>query len=51
MTRHEWGYVHFDLAVLFAVLMVVHIVLHWAWIKNCVRCLLRPPRKTTDPES
>lgn len=51
MTRHEWGYIHFDLAVLFAILMVVHIILHWTWIKSYVRCLLRPARKTTDPES
>ncbi len=34
MTRHEWGAIHFYLAILFVVLMAVHIVLHWTWIKN-----------------
>jgi len=34
MTRHEWGAIHFYLAFLFVTLMVVHIVLHWTWIKN-----------------
>jgi len=33
MTRHEWGAVHFYLAILFVALMVVHIILHWTWIK------------------
>jgi len=34
MTRHEWGSIHFYLALSFVILMVVHIILHWAWIKN-----------------
>jgi hypothetical protein len=34
MTRHEWGAIHFYLAVLFVSLMLVHIILHWTWIKN-----------------
>ena len=34
MTRHEWGDIHFYLAVGFVILMVVHIILHWSWIKN-----------------
>ncbi|MHC4622631.1 MAG: DUF4405 domain-containing protein [Planctomycetota bacterium] len=51
MTRHEWGQVHFDLAVLFTILMVVHIILHWTWIKNYFKRLLRSPQKTTGPQS
>ena len=39
MTRHEWGDVHFVLAVVFVGLMVAHIILHWSWIKNYVRSL------------
>ncbi|MHC4069749.1 MAG: DUF4405 domain-containing protein [Planctomycetota bacterium] len=34
MTRHEWGDVHFILALLFIVLMAAHVLLHWAWICN-----------------
>lgn len=33
MTRHEWGDVHFWLAVGFVVLMGIHLVLHWNWVK------------------
>jgi len=33
MTRREWGDVHFYLAALFIALMLVHLVLHWSWIK------------------
>jgi len=47
MTRHEWGGIHFYLAVLFVVLMVVHIVLHWSWIKNYFKSLVDFSRKTT----
>jgi len=34
LTRHEWGGIHFYLAGLFIILMAIHIVLHWGWIKN-----------------
>ncbi|MHC4103611.1 MAG: DUF4405 domain-containing protein [Planctomycetota bacterium] len=39
MTRHEWGSVHFYLALLFIVLMTAHILLHWDWIKNYFKSL------------
>jgi hypothetical protein len=47
MTRHEWGGIHFYLAVIFAVLMVVHIILHWGWIKSYFKSLFGLSRKTT----
>jgi len=37
--RHDWGDVHFYLAVAFALLMIVHIVLHWGWIKCYVKSI------------
>jgi hypothetical protein len=37
MTRHEWGSIHFYLAVIFVVLMIIHIILHWKWIKSYVK--------------
>ena len=39
MTRHEWGDIHFYLAVGFVALMVAHIILHWSWIKNYFKSL------------
>ena len=34
MGRHDWGDIHFWLAVSFVVLMLIHIVLHFGWVKN-----------------
>jgi len=45
MTRHEWGDIHFSLAAAFIILMAVHIVLHWTWIKSYAKSLLRGSRK------
>jgi len=45
MSRHEWGDIHFYLAVLFVFLIVVHIILHWGWIKNYFNSLFRISRK------
>jgi len=39
MTRHEWGDIHFYLAVIFVSLMAVHLILHWNWIKNYFKSL------------
>jgi hypothetical protein len=41
MTRHEWGAIHFYLALLFVILMVVHIILHWTWLKNYLKSLFK----------
>ena len=51
MGRHDWGDLHFVLSVLFVVLMLLHIILHWTWIKTCAKSLLWPARKAAcDPE-
>lgn len=39
MTRHEWGSIHFYLAVLFIALIIVHLILHWSWIKSYIKSL------------
>ena len=39
LSRHEWGKIHYCLALLFIVLMTAHILLHWTWIKNCFKSL------------
>lgn len=45
MSRHEWGDIHFYLAIAFVVLMVVHIVLHWKWITNYCKSLFASSTK------
>jgi len=32
MTRHEWGDVHFWLAVFFLSVIALHLLIHWKWI-------------------
>ncbi len=46
LSRHDWGDIHFVLAAIFAVLILVHIILHWTWIKTCAKSILLPSRKT-----
>jgi hypothetical protein len=42
--RHDWGSVHFILALLFLLLILAHLYLHWTWITTCGRSLLFPSR-------
>jgi LysM repeat protein len=35
MSRHQWGTVHLTLSIIFLVLLIIHIVLHWKMI-TCV---------------
>lgn len=44
MTRHQWGDIHFYLAVLFIILIAVHIVLHFGWVRNYFKSLLGSSR-------
>lgn len=32
-TRHDWGEVHFIFGIAFVVFMLLHLYLHWNWIK------------------
>lgn len=32
MTRHEWGDIHFLLAVAMTAAILIHLALHWKWI-------------------
>ena len=40
MTRHEWGSIHFYLAVAFVILMIMHAILHWRWIKSYAKSVI-----------
>jgi len=46
MSRHEWGGIHFYLALMFITLISVHIILHWNWLKNYFKSLFGFSRKT-----
>ena len=41
LSRHQWGSIHFYLALLFIILMALHIILHWNWIKNYCKFSLK----------
>lgn len=40
MARHDWGSIHFYLAVVFIVLMILHVILHWKWIQYYVKSVM-----------
>lgn len=37
MGRHSWGEIHFWIALSFLIMMVIHVTLHWKWIKTKVK--------------
>jgi len=37
--RHQWGKIHYCLALVFIVLMTAHVLLHWEWIKTYFKSL------------
>lgn len=45
--HHDWGDVHFVLALLFLCLILVHIILHWTWIKTCTKSILLASHKAS----
>ena len=40
MNRHEFGDIHFYLAVALIILMVLHVAIHWSWICTTLNKLL-----------
>jgi len=40
-TRHEWGDLHFWIALALAALLVLHVALHWSWVCATVEHWLR----------
>jgi len=33
LTRYTWGAVHWSISILFALVVITHLVLHWGWVK------------------
>ncbi len=34
LTRTQWGNIHFLVSLIFVILMVIHLLLHWEWWKK-----------------
>jgi hypothetical protein len=45
LRRHEWGSVHFWLALIFVVIIVIHILLHYEWIKIYLQSIFSGDKK------
>ena len=37
LSRHQWGDVHLWLAILFLLVLALHLVLHWRWILTMMK--------------
>jgi len=48
LSRHEWGDIHFYLAVAAVLLLVVHLALHWAWVCRMVRAMVGGSGESAD---
>ena len=48
MTRPQWLDIHFWIAVAFVTVIIMHIMLHWDWIKSYVECVTKPAPKLLD---
>ena len=33
LTRYNWGAIHWTVSILFALVVIIHLVLHWGWVK------------------
>lgn len=42
LTRHDFGDIHFWIAVALVVLLILHVALHWTWVCVTVQRWLRP---------
>jgi len=39
--RHQWGNIHFCLSIAFTVLVIIHLILSWKWIKGKARQIFK----------
>jgi len=45
--RHQWGNIHFYLSIAFIVLVIIHLILSWKWIKSKARQIFKGRWATT----
>lgn len=39
--RHDWGDIHFYFSIAFTVLVIIHLILSWSWIKGKARIIFK----------
>ena len=39
--RHQWGNIHFYLSIAFVILVIIHLVLSWSWVKTRARHIFK----------
>lgn len=39
--RHDWGDIHFYFSIAFTILVIIHLVLSWSWIKGKARIIFK----------
>ena len=39
--RHQWGNIHFYLSIAFVILVIIHLILSWNWIKGKARQIFK----------
>ena len=50
LTRHEWGDVQFWIALSLVALILLHLALHWGWLRASIWHCLPSPRHAISPE-
>ena len=46
ITRYDWGDIHWTLCLFFIILIFIHFVLHWSWVKVSFQKYLKLGPKT-----
>ncbi|MFH1452817.1 MAG: DUF4405 domain-containing protein [Armatimonadota bacterium] len=41
MNRYRWGKIHFILSIIFIILLLIHIILHWKWIATTYKDMIK----------
>ncbi|HUT34301.1 MAG TPA: DUF4405 domain-containing protein [Planctomycetota bacterium] len=44
-SRHQWGTIHFYIALSLIGLVALHVILHWKWVTNSLGALVRRTRR------
>ena len=45
--RHDWGEIHFWMAITFIAILIIHLILHWNWIV----CMIKGRYQSKSPKA